>query len=155
MDYSPKMLRRIARARNPDLRDYYEYLISEIPSYCRLYVDETGCDKTVGHRRGWAPRGVTPEKIVQFPRGQRYQILPALDQDGIVFYRIFQGSTDATLFLEFMEQLLPHCNPFFGGRFGGPFLDPYSIIHLGHTRTKKPVLGPFSGESVLYPSSSL
>ena len=110
-------MRRIAKGRNPDLRDYYEYLVSEILSWCRMYVDESGCDKRIGfRRRGWSPRGVTPEKIAQFHRGQRYQILPAYDQDGIVFFRVFQGSTDAAFFLEFMEQLLPHCNPFPGKR---------------------------------------
>jgi len=114
--WSPKAMRLIARGRNPDVRDYYEYVVSEIPSYCRMYVDESGCDKTIGYRHGWAPRGVTPEKIVQYPRGKRYQILPAYDQDGIVYFRIYQGSTDAPLFLEFMEQLLPYCSPFPGKR---------------------------------------
>lgn len=117
VDWSPKTMRRIARGRDPDLRDYYEYLVSEIPSWCRMYVDESGCDKRIGfRRRGWSPRGVTPERIAQFHRGQRYQILPAYDQDGIVFFRVFQGSTNAAFFLEFMEQLLPHCNPFPGKR---------------------------------------
>lgn len=96
--WSPKALQLITRGRNPDLCDFYEYRVSEIPSFCRLYVNESGCDKTIGYRHGWSPRGVTPEKIIQFPRGQRYQILPAYDQDGVVFFRIFQGSTDAALF---------------------------------------------------------
>ena len=116
-NWSPKTMRRIARGRNPDLRDYYEYRVSEFPSWCRVYVDESGCDKRIGfRRRGWSPRGVTPEKITQFQRGQRYQILPAYDQDGFVFVRFFQGSTDAAFFLDYMEQLLLHCNPFPGKR---------------------------------------
>lgn len=116
-NWSPKTMRRIAKGRNADLRDYYEHIVSEFPSRCRLYVDESGCDKRIGfRRRGWSPRGVTPEKIAQFQRGQRYQILPVYDQDGIVFSWVFQGFTDAASFLEFMEQLLPHCNPFPGKR---------------------------------------
>lgn len=112
-NWSPKTIRRIAKGRNADLRDYYERIISEFPSWCRLYVDESGCDKRIGfRRRGWSPRGVTPAKIAQFQRGQRYQILPAYDQDGVVYARVFQGSTDAAFFLEYIEQLLAHCNPF-------------------------------------------
>lgn len=44
--------------------------------------------------------------IAQLPGGKRYQILPALSQDGIVIARVFQGSTDAAMFLDFIEQLL-------------------------------------------------
>ncbi|EED12793.1 hypothetical protein TSTA_053110 [Talaromyces stipitatus ATCC 10500] len=45
-------------------------------------------------------------QISQFHRGQRYQILPAYAQDGIVLTRVFQGSTDASVFGDFTEQLL-------------------------------------------------
>lgn len=41
--------------------------------------------------------------------------MPAYAQDGIVLARVFQGSTDATVFEDFIEQLLPPC-----GRFPGP-----------------------------------
>jgi hypothetical protein len=53
---------------------------------------------------------VTPVQISQFRREQRYQILPAYAQDGIVLARVFQGSTDATVFEDFVDQLLKHCN---------------------------------------------
>lgn len=33
-----------------------------------------------------------------------------------VYFRVFQGPTDGAFFLEFMKQLLPHCNPFPGKR---------------------------------------
>jgi transposase len=41
--------------------------------------------------------------------------LPAYAQDGIVLCRIFQGSTDAVVFEDFIEQLLHHC-----GRWPAP-----------------------------------
>ena len=47
--------------------------------------------------------------VCKFHRGQRYQILPAYAQGGIVFSCIFQGSTDATEFEKFIERLLQHC----------------------------------------------
>jgi transposase len=75
-----------------------------------VYVDESGCDKRVGFRRtGWSPLGVTPVQIAQFQREKRYQILPAYTQDGILFARVFQGSTDSEVFKDFVEQLLPFC----------------------------------------------
>lgn len=75
-----------------------------------MYVDEAGCDKRAGCRRtGWSPRGVTPVQISEFQRGQRYHILPAYAQDGVVLSRIYSGSTDAAVFEDFIEQLLHHC----------------------------------------------
>jgi transposase len=73
-------------------------------------VDESGCDKRIGYRQtGWSPLGVTPIQVSQFQREQRYQILPAYTQDGIILAHVFQGSTDSTVFEDFIEQLLPLC----------------------------------------------
>lgn len=108
--WSKKAARRIARGRNIELRDYFLHTISSFQSYHLVYVDESGCDKRAGFRRtGWSPLGVTPVQISQFHRGQRYQILPAYAQDGVVFSRVFQGSTDAVVFEDFIRQLLHHC----------------------------------------------
>jgi transposase len=62
---------------------------------------------------------VTPIQIARFQRGQRYQILPAYCQDGILFARVFQGSTDTAVFEDFIEQLLHHC---------GRWLEPRSVL---------------------------
>ena len=51
--------------------------------------------------------GVTPTQVAQFQPEHRYQILPAYAQDGVILVRLFQGSTDSTLFEDFIEQLLP------------------------------------------------
>ena len=77
-DWSRKATCLIAQGRNADLRDDYEHAM--------VFVDESGCDKRIGFRRyGWSPIGVTPAKIAQFQRGQRYQILPAYTEDGICY----------------------------------------------------------------------
>ena len=103
----------MAQERNADLRDYYAYNISEFRSCQLVYVDESECDKRVGFRRtGWSPLGVTPVQVTRFHRDRRYQILPAYTQDGILLSRVFQGSTDGTMFEDFIEQLLQHCNLF-------------------------------------------
>jgi transposase len=118
--WSKKVARQIAKERNTDLRDFYLHNLSSFRSYHLVFVDESGCDKRVGFRRtGWAPLGVTPAQVSQFHRGQRYQILPAYAQDGVVFSRVFQGSTDASLFENFIAQLLEHC---------GRWPDPKSVL---------------------------
>lgn len=118
--WSKKAARRVVMERNADLRDFYLYKLSFFRSYQLVYVDESGCDKRIGFRRtGWSPVGVTPVQIAQFHRDQRYQVLPAYAQDGIVFARVFQGTTDATVFEDFIEQPLPHC---------GRFPEPKSVI---------------------------
>lgn len=84
--------------------------LSDFQSYHLVYVDEPGCDKRVGFRRtGWSPLGVAPLQISQFHHDQRYQILPAYAQDGIVLSRIFRGSSDAARLEDFIAQLLQHC----------------------------------------------
>lgn len=66
-------------------------------SYHLVYVDESGCDKRVRFRRtGWSPIGMTPIQVSQFRRDQLYQNLPAYAQAGIVLFRVFQGSIDAS-----------------------------------------------------------
>ena len=83
-------------------------------------MDESGCDKRIGFRRtGWSPLGVTPVQVAQFQREKRIQILPAYTQDGILFARVFQESTDSTVFEDFIEQLLPFC---------GKWPDPKSVL---------------------------
>lgn len=108
--WSKKTARVKARERNLDLRDEYYHFISDFKSYHLVYVDESGCDKRIGFRRtGWSPLGTAPVQVSKFHRDQRYQILPAYAQDGIVLSRVFQGSTDASVFENFIEQLLKHC----------------------------------------------
>jgi len=118
--WSKKTARQVAQEQNPDLRDFYLHNLSAFRSYHLVYVDESGCDKRIGFRRtGWSPLGVTPVKVARFHRAQRYQILPAYTQDGVLLARVFQGSTDSTVFEDFIDQLLHHC---------GRFPEPKSVI---------------------------
>lgn len=108
--WSKKTARQKAKERNSNLRDEYSHEISEFSSYHLVYVDESGCDKRIGFRRaGWSPLGTAPVQVSKFHRDQRYQILPAYAQDGIILSRVFQGSTDASVFEDFIGELLQHC----------------------------------------------
>ncbi|KAI2726472.1 hypothetical protein CBS147354_4187 [Penicillium roqueforti] len=91
--------RQKAKEQNAELREIYLHYLSEFESYHLVYVDESGCDKRIAFRRtGWFPLGVAPRQVSQFHRDERYQILPAYAQDGVVLSRVFRGSTDATVF---------------------------------------------------------
>jgi transposase len=69
---------RVAKQRNPELRELYLYKLSDCQSYQLVFIDESGCDKRSGHRRqGWAPSGATPVQVDEFNREQRFQILAA------------------------------------------------------------------------------
>lgn len=108
--WTKKQIRRIARGRNADLRDHYLYRISNLYPEHFVFVDESGCDKRIGFRRtGWSPIGTTPVQIARFQREQRYQILPAYTTRGVIYARVFQGTTDGEVFEEFIENLLPLC----------------------------------------------
>ncbi|KAH8200231.1 hypothetical protein TruAng_005623 [Truncatella angustata] len=79
------------------------HILSDFRSYHHVYVDESGCDNRAGVRRaGWAPEGATPVQTIPFHRDRRQQILPVYAQDGIVYAKVFQGSTDSIVFENFI-----------------------------------------------------
>ena len=118
--WSKKTARQKVKEQNTDLREFYLHKLSDFQSYHLVYVDESGCDKRVGFRRtGWSPLGVAPVQVSQFHRDERYQILPAYAQDGVVLSRVFRGSTDAAMFEDFVDQLLQHC---------GKWPEPKSVL---------------------------
>lgn len=115
MNCSRKILRRVAQEQNQDLRDAYVYQTAGIAAEQFVFVDESGCDRRTSQRtKGWAPRGRTPVKRACFQRGQRYQILPAYTCDGVLEVDIFLGSTDASIFENFIRRVLQQCQPWPG-----------------------------------------
>lgn len=72
-----------------------------------MYVDESGCEKRIGFRRtGRSELEMTRVQVSRFHLDQRYLMLPIY---GTVFYRVFRGSTDVSVFGDFNEQMLQHC----------------------------------------------
>lgn len=76
---------------------------------------------------------MTPVQVARFQRERRFQILPAYTQDGILLARGFQGSTNAAVFEEFTEQLLPLCSPW-PGRNSVLVMDNASIHHTARIK---------------------
>ena len=62
---------------------------------------------------------MAPVQVSKFHRDQCYQILPAYAQDSIILSCVFQGSTDAALFEDFIEELLQYC---------GKWPEPRSVL---------------------------
>src|SRR5437868_4628651 len=94
--------------------------ISSLRSDQMVFIDESGVDRSIGtKRKGWAPRGKRPRQIKRFHRGTRFQILPAYTQDGVIHFRVYEGSTDNGVFEDFIETLLPYC---------GKWPDPRSVL---------------------------
>lgn len=109
--WSRKTIRRVANQRNPSLRDFYHYRLKleQCRSYQLIFINKSGVDKRDGLRRkGWAPKGKTPEQKSKFQRGQRLQILAAYTQRGVKLARVYPGITDAVTFEDFINQLLHH-----------------------------------------------
>jgi hypothetical protein len=72
-------------------------------------VDESGRDKKLGFRRtGWSPLGIAPVQVSKCHHDKRYQILPTYAKMAIVLSRVFQGSTDASVLENVIEQLPQH-----------------------------------------------
>jgi len=51
-------------------------------------------------------------QITRFHRERRYHILPAYTQDGVLFFKVYQGNTDGVVFKDYIKQLLHHCQPY-------------------------------------------
>jgi hypothetical protein len=66
--------------------------------------------------------------------GHMLEIFPAYAQDGVMFARVFQGTTDAAIFEDLIEQLLCHC---------GRYSEPKSVIIMDNAsfhHTKRAVV---------------
>lgn len=101
----------MAAGRNPQLRAFYQYRISSFRHDQLVFVDESGTDRRIGFRKtAWSPLGIAPVQRQALSRGDRYQILPAFTSEGILAVSIYKGTTDTSLFEDFLVNiLLPKC----------------------------------------------
>ena len=114
MKITQKSLRKIADARDPEIRTAYFENIAVYQHDQLVYLDESAANQRTTHRkRGWCALGIAPHVRLPFKRKKRWTILPAYCSDGILCYMIYHGSFDAGLFEAFVKyHVLPHCNPF-------------------------------------------
>jgi hypothetical protein len=103
-----KATRRVTNQRNSRLHHHYK--LSKFKSYHSVFIEESGCHFSMAQRRkGWAPIGTTPVHVADFKREVRHPFISAYTQDGVMLRRVFQGSTDHAIFVDFIGQLLRHC----------------------------------------------
>jgi transposase len=122
-------LSKAAAERCEEARNEFRFRAGAYPSDFFVWVDESAVDLRTTYRlNGWAYKGRRARIRAVFRRGKRcvssvcqqsclfvygtYSILPALTSEGIIYSDIKIGSWDGEHFLEFLDGLLEHMNPF-------------------------------------------
>ncbi|EKG09377.1 DDE superfamily endonuclease CENP-B-like protein [Macrophomina phaseolina MS6] len=110
--WSYKTARFVSNSRNYDARNQYLEQISAFASWQLVFVDESGVDTRNGRRKyGWSFLGVSPHAYSRLGRSERFPILPAYTQDGVIATATYKGSTDNARYEYWLEHsLLPRCN---------------------------------------------
>ena len=115
--WTKKVMMTIAKEQNRELRDDWIYRRSKFRPEQTIYIDESGDDRELGiPKKGYAPKGETPVQIKPFHRGDRVSFLPAYGIEGIIYSEVYEGTTDLTVFENFLVNLLPCCCPYPGPR---------------------------------------
>jgi transposase len=94
------------RASQRDEEEIERWKMEVLPRYSAeqlVSVDESSKDgRTLYRKFGWALKGETGVCSVDFPRGQRWSLLPALTVDGYIAKRVIPDSVDGSEFLDFI-----------------------------------------------------
>jgi transposase len=102
-----KAVAKEAMERNEHLRATWQINMAQYDPCQLVFVDEAGVDDRTNIRtNGWAPLGQACVRRTTFLRGQKYSILPALSQDGILALDIFEGSVNHERFVGFLRNHL-------------------------------------------------
>ncbi len=107
--YSSKAVVKAAAERDELLRAAYMNRIAvEVSDPSMLmFGDESAVDQRAAIRkRGWAPMASRCVQRSCFIRGQRYSLLPILTIDGLVTFKVFEGSVTTDRFVEFLREFV-------------------------------------------------
>lgn len=111
-----KTLEQIASERDPVERAWYRELISSIPAYCRVYVDESHVDENDARRKkGRGP--VNQRAFIRRPsvlgHGIACSSVCSMSLDGILTCDCRDQIIDGEAFLDILQtKILPIMNPF-------------------------------------------
>jgi transposase len=95
-----------AQERNLLLQAVFRNRIGDLVTdpYMLVFLDESAKDqRTLIRRYGYGPEGERIEVDAPFVRGQRYSMLPAITLDGIITYKVVEGTITAEIFHEFLS----------------------------------------------------
>jgi len=116
--FSPQKPQR--RALEQDPAAVRRWLDEEYPAICAqarqeggvvLWLDEMGVRSDAAAGRSWAPVGQTPV-IKRTGKRFRVNMLSAISNQGLLRFRLFVGSFNGPVFIDFLRRLLRDC----GGR---------------------------------------
>ena len=72
----------------------------------RVYVDESGSNRALAPRYGYAPKGERSHGSVPRNRGRNPSILAAMSAQGLVGTMTIEGATHTEVFLTYLDQVL-------------------------------------------------
>jgi hypothetical protein len=105
--WSRKVIRRIARGQNEELRREYKRFMSRFPSEDVVHLDESIFNEKTGWRyRGYAPIGDEARYSEDVKRGKTWSVCGVLAVDGLVCYSTKKGYFNSADFLEFIEEVM-------------------------------------------------
>jgi transposase len=106
-----KPQKRAYEQRAPEVKRWLEDEYPEIQAQAQhenaeiYWGDETGLRNDCQHERGYAPKGKTPVIRLNAKR-ESINMISAITNQGKVRFRIFEGSMNADVLIEFMMRLL-------------------------------------------------
>lgn len=105
-----KVVERNARERDPVFRAHYELSVADIDSRRLVFIDEIGFNRRCyGRRYGWALASRRAVSTQPFVRGPKYSMITAMNYNGVVAYKLVEGSANAASFMDFLiNDLGPH-----------------------------------------------
>ena len=131
--FTRQKMQLVAKQRDKELRDIFTIDVSLYKSHQLVFVDETGTDcRDTVRKYGYGLRGRPPRSCKFLIRGERINVITAMNQEGILALRTVRGSVNGDDFLEFVQKdLLPALMPFNGHNPNSiVILDNCSIHHV-------------------------
>jgi transposase len=129
--FSPQKPQHRALEQNPVA--VARWLDEEFPAICAqarreggvvLWLDEMGVRSDAAAGRSWAPVGQTPV-IKRTGKRFRVNMLSAISNAGMLRFRLFVGSFNGPVFIDFLRRLLRDC----GGRKVHLIVDGHPVHH--------------------------
>ena len=140
-----KAVAKEAMEQNEHLHATWQIVMAQYDACQLVFVDEARVDNHTNiWINGWASLGQACVCWTTFLRGQKYSILPALSQDGILALDIFEGSVNHDHFIGFLCNHLVH----FAFHIVNPAVHPLTLTH------QAPYLNPFPMEQSIQLTSS-
>lgn len=113
---SRKRLKRVALEQSDTCRHHYMLQVSQYTADMLVFLDESAAnDHTKDRKYGWSGFGTNPSVKRPIKRSERWSMLPAYTQDGLLACHVYHGEIDAVRYEWWLEnEVLPRCNAFPG-----------------------------------------